>query len=475
MISPASAGARSRSIAVASRRLAAQVDGMIALPGDPEYAIANDIFNTTVVNRPDLILVARSEQDIQVSVRFAAEHSLPVYVQATGHGPSVAAEGGLLVSTRELRAIEISQESRTARVAAGVRAGELVDRAAEIGLAPIIGSSPTVGVVGYTLGGGLSVIGRSFGYAADHVRELRVVTATGEVVTASPTQNPDLFWATRGARDNFGIVTSLTTDLFPVTRLYGGGIYFSGQYARQLLNTYSQWTTSVPDEMTSSIALVRLPPSKQIPEPIRGEFLVHLRIAYTGTTEDGERLVSPLRATVPALIDSVQEMPFTDIGAISQDPTSPGSYIDRSASMHSLTPEAIDALLMAAGPGVSTPLSVVELRHLGGALARIPARSSAVGHRSAAFSLFASGRAAADGTHSVQTASALLFAQLEPWTNGEPLGCFLSTSDTDPTMIAAAFEAADYRRLTQIKADYDPTNIFRINHNIAPEKQEHSV
>jgi FAD/FMN-containing dehydrogenase len=447
--------------------LAAAVEGVVALPGEAGYEAAEDLFNTAVRQRPAMVVSARSAADVQAAVRFAAAHSLPVAVQATGHGIVVPADDAVLVSTRALRGIQVDAAARTVRIEAGVRSGEVVREVATAGLAVINGASPTVGTIGYTLGGGLGPLGRPYGYAVDHVRELEIVTADGELVVADAERHPDLYWASRGGKGNFGIVTALVTDLVPVSRLYGGGIYFPGEAAAGLLTAYREWAATVPDELTSSVALLRLPPIEVIPEPIRGKFVVHLRISYTGSAEDGERLVRPMRDVVPALLDGVGEMPYADVASIHNDPPDPAPFLDRAGLLRTLDPETIDVLLDVAGPAADPPLAVVELRHLGGALARPAARPSAVGHRDAAFSVFVGGVAAPDIADAVRDCEAGLMTALAPWLAG-PFVSFLSGSDTDPAGIEAAYEPADYRRLREIKAVYDPENLFRLNHNIPP-------
>jgi FAD/FMN-containing dehydrogenase len=431
-------------------------------PGQPGYEHGR--FNTVVQERPAAVVIAKSVEDVQAAVRHAAAEGLPVAVQATGHAVTVPADGALLILTRELTGIEVNAGNRTARIEAGVRSGDLIAAAADAGLAPLNGASPSVGTVGYTGGGGLGPLGRPYGYAADHVRSLDIVTADGELVTASSTEHEDLFWAARGGRGNFGVITALVTDLMPVTRLYGGGLFYPGASAAEVLEAYRTWTPTLPDELSTSIALVWMPPFDQIPEPIRGRFVVHLRIAYTGAADDGETLVAPMRAAAPILIDALREMPYREVASIHSDPTDPAPFQERSGLLRTLEPETVAALLAGARP----PLAVVELRHLGGALSRQPARPNAVGYRDAAFSVFIGGLAfpdIADAVHDLQTE---LVEALAPWRVGGPFVSFLGGADTDPDITATAYEPADHIRLREIKKTYDPTNLFRVNHNILP-------
>jgi FAD/FMN-containing dehydrogenase len=438
----------------------------VAGPGEPEYTVTRA--NSIVQERPAGVVTARSAVDVREAVRHAVSAGLPVAVQATGHAYTTAADGALLISTREMTDVTVDPVARTARVAAGVRAGELITAAAEHGLAPINGASLTVGTVGFTLGGGLGPLGRSYGYAADNVRSLEIVTADGESRTASPTEEPELFWGVRGSRGNLGVVTSLEMDLVPVTRLYGGGLFFDGASTAAVLDVYREWVSTVPDSMSSSVALLRLPPFETIPEPIRGKFVLHVRIAYTGDAESGAQLVAPLRAVAPALIDAVGEMPYTEVGTIHNDPPDPAPFVERSALLRTLEPETLKVLLELAGPEVDAPLALVELRQLGGALGRAPSRPSAVGFRSAAFSVFVGTVGLPELVEPAHELHGRLVEALSPWRVGGPFLSFLSGTDLAPEDVASAYEPADYARLRGLKAVVDPANVFRVNHNIPP-------
>jgi FAD/FMN-containing dehydrogenase len=206
-------------------------------------------------------------------------------------------EGAVLITTGRMDGVEIDPAARTARVAAGAHWQQVVDAATPVGLAPLNGSSAKVGVTGYVLGGGLSpTMGRTYGWAADHVRAIEVVTADGTWRRATPTDEPHLFWALRGAKGNFGVVTAIEIDLFPVTTYFGGGLFYAGEHTAAVLHAYREWITTAPDELNSSVALLRLPPLPEVPEPLRGRLVVHVRVCHLGSVSDGERLVAPLRA-----------------------------------------------------------------------------------------------------------------------------------------------------------------------------------
>ena len=431
----------------------------VATPGEPGYEVTR--FNTIVQEKPSAVATPRSASDVVDAVRYAVDQGWPVAVQATGHASTTPADGALLVNTRSLTGVEVDPAARTARVLGGTLAGEVVAAAHAHGLAPINGASSNVGLVGYTLGGGLGPLGRQYGFAVDHVRSLEIVTADGRLVTASPDENADLFWAARGSRGNFGVVTALTMDLVPVARLYGGALFFDA--SPELLTVYREWVATVPEEMMSSIALLRLPPIDAIPAPLRGKFLATVRISYTGSAADGERLVKPLRDAAPTIIDAVREMPYSEVATIHNDPTDPAPGVERSGLLGSLTASTVDALFAAAEPA----LTVVELRHLGGALGRAPSRPSPVGFRSsAAFSLFTATAGPPEALAAAQVQGARLVEALAPWRVGGPFVSFLGGDDLED--VAAAYEPADYQRLRELKAVWDPANVFRINHNIPP-------
>lgn len=431
----------------------------VATPGEPGYEVTR--MNTIVQEKPAAVVTPRSAGEVADAVRYAVDQGWPVAVQATGHASTTPADGALLVNTRSLTGVEVDPVARTARVVGGTRAEEVIAAAHAHGLAPINGASSNVGLVGYTLGGGLGPLGRQYGFAVDHVRSLEIVTADGRLVTASPSENADLFWAVRGSRGNFGVVTALTMDLVPVSRLYGGALFFDA--SPELLSVYGEWVATVPEEMTSSIALLRLPPIDAIAAPLRGKFLVNVRIAYTGSAEDGERLVKPLREAAPAIIDAVREMPYSEVATIHNDPTEPAPGVERSGLMGSFPQKALDVFFAEATP----ELTVVELRHLGGALGRPPSRPSPVGFRStAAFSLFTATAGPPDALAAARAQGSRLMDALSPWRVGGPFVSFLGGADLAD--VASAYEPADYQRLRELKAVWDPSNVFRVNHNIPP-------
>ncbi|WP_063050506.1 FAD-binding oxidoreductase [Nocardia arthritidis] len=434
--------------------------GPVFRPGDEGYDAEIAGFQTAYTHRPEVIVGAVHAEDVRAAVEYAARRELPIAVQATGHGLSVATDGGVLISTRRMTGIRIDPARRTAYVGAGVRAGALVEAAAEHGLAPLNGSSPSVGVVGYLLGGGVGLLARRFGYAAEYVRTIELVTADGRVRTLTP--EDELFGAVLGSGGNFGVVTALEVGLVPVTTVYGGQLVFDTPLVERALHAWRRWTATVPEELTSTVSMLAFPDLPQVPAPLRGRYVASIRIAYSGPAEEGERLVAPLRAVGERLKDDLRAMPYTESHTIHSDPDHPHAYAATNALLGEFTEETAAALLEVAGPE-SGAGAVVDVRHLGGALARASDAGIAVDHREAAYVVrIITGP---DGA----AARAGIRAALTPWTLGHSLNFLYGAgADADEAQTRAGYRPDTYARLAVLKARHDPRNLFRFNRNIRP-------
>ncbi|ROO85460.1 FAD/FMN-containing dehydrogenase [Actinocorallia herbida] len=444
--------------------LRALMAGAVLAPGEEGYAEAVAPFNLAVPRRPALVAVAQDAADVAAAVRFARRHRLPVAVQATGHGAVGPDEGALLVNTAALDHIAIDPVARTARIGAGVRFGALLEAAAPHGLAPLTGSAPAVGVVGYTLGGGLSPVGRALGYAADHVRALEVVTADGRIRQVDAAHEPDLFWALRGGKGGFGIVTSMTVGLFSVRSLFAGAVYYAGEDAPEVLRAWRNWSAELPERSTTSVALLRLPPLPELPEPLRGRFVVAVRYAHVGAPEEGAALLVRLHGAlgeVRPVLDGTGEIPFAAIGSVHADPTDPMPVWERGLLFDDLPETALGALVKTAGADADEPPFMVEIRQLGGALSRQPEGGNAVGGRDAVYSLLVVGAPPPEElTSLVAPAGARVIDALRPCSRDAALPNFLGSAPS-PADIAAAWPPAVRDRLRAVKAAYDPSGLFR--------------
>jgi hypothetical protein len=444
-----------------------QLPGRVLAPGDEGYASARRGWNLSANHRPALVVMAESAYDVYRAVRFARSTGLGVGVMGTGHGTGQECDG-LLLNTSRMREVQIDATNRLARVAAGATWDDVVGAAGAYGLAALPGSSTTVGVVGYTLGGGFGWLGRRYGLAAQSVVRAEVVTADGEIVEASTCANPDLFWGLTGGTGNFGVVTSLEFALYPVDRVYAGNLYYPLERARDVAEFYAGWTRSVPDELTSALTFPRFPPRPSIPEPLRGRSLVAVRGCFCGPTADGRKLVDEARnALGPALLDTFADIPAAALAGVSLDPREPLPVRNHTELLDDLTPRAIDVLLELAGPDSASPLVMLEVRQLGGALAGHPDALSPMAHSRARYSLNAIGmipnptQAAIVATHLAKLAS-----RIRADATGETYLNFVDLDGATPDRVRAAYSERDWDRLTRLKTAWDPGNMFRFNRNI---------
>ncbi|WP_231951805.1 FAD-binding oxidoreductase [Nocardia terpenica] len=444
--------------------LTMRLDGTALRVGDIGYEEARSGVQRAYLHRPSVAVRATCVGDVRLAVRYAAERGLDVAVQATGHGLNVATKGGVLIDVSRMADVRVDPVSRTVWVSAGTRWERVIAAAAEHGLAPLSGSSPDVGVVGYTLSGGLGLLSRRFGYAADHVRRLELVTADGEVRSVTPGE--DLFWALRGGGGNFGVVTGLEFDLFPVASLYGGGLYFDTDRIPVVLKAYREWTATVPDGMSSSIGLIPLPDAPVVPAPLRGRHVAHVRIAYLGTVEDGEQWVTPLRALGACLVDTVGEMPYTATGSIHNEPKQPRNFYCTNAMLSKFDASVPDAVLDLVGPGAET-FAVVQFNHLGAALARYPEVSNAVCHRDASHVLRVVTLPAGPERDMAHETADAVTRTVAPWTFGRSPN-FVQGESIAQEQMRDCYDTTTFGRLSAIKAAHDPSNMFRCNVNIPP-------
>jgi FAD/FMN-containing dehydrogenase len=447
--------------------LLATIAGSVLLPGDAGYDEEREVWNLNHELMPAMIVVPQNAADIQAAVTFAARQRRPVLVKTTGHQIVGHARGAVVIATHRMNDITIDAAGRTARVGAGVLWSEVIARAAEAGLAPLNGSNPTVGVSGYTLGGGLSpTLGRSHGYAADHVRSLDVVTADGKLRHVNADSEPDLFWALRGGKGNFAVVTALEFNLFPVSRLYAGAVYFPGERTADVLRVWADWHPRTPETMVTSFAVMRMPSMTGVPEPVRGKFLVSVRIAYNGTTADGERMVAPLRASAPAVLDTVRDMPYTEVASIHSEPIEPVPYYERGIMLREFPAQAQNKLIGLVGPDAETTLVIAELRALGGAWDREPAAPNAVSTRGLPYSLLGVAAGPLSEEQQLKRSVAELLDGMKSWQAERRNVNNLAPDEAADA--AAIYGPERYARLASIKKTYDPANMFRLNHNVIP-------
>ena len=444
--------------------LAAQVSS-VAFPADAEYARLATPWNVSVPSTPLAVVVAADAGEVSRTLRFATAHGIPVAVQCTGHGASADLSDAILVSTHRLTECTVHAEERWARVGAGVVWQQVLDAAAPHGLAALAGSSPGVGVVGYTTGGGHGPLARTHGLAADRVRAFEVVTGEGRLLRATATEHPDLFWGLRGGKGALGIVTAIEFDLLPIPELYAGALYFDGADAAQVVATWSRWCAGLPAEATTSIALLQLPPMPGVPEPLAGRLTLAVRYAWTGDPAQGAQVLATVRAVAPMIIDGVGMMPYAALGTIHSDPVDPLPLHEGHALLAGFPAQAAERLVAGAGPGSGSPQIVVEVRQLGGAVVTGGGTPSAFCGRDAAFSLFSAGIAAPPVGKAVAAHAAALREAMSPWTAPGVLPNFAPGVDADRFRRVYTPEVLD--RLRALSATYDPAGVLVAGRGLA--------
>ena len=451
--------------------LRAGLRGTAHVPGEEGYDDASRAWNLAAHQAPALVVVAGGAADVMAAVRFARDAGMGVGVMATGHGVGAPCDGGVLINTSQMRGVRVDPVSRTARVEAGALWADVVQEAQPHGLGGLMGSTSHVGVVGYTMGGGFGWLGRKYGFNAASVREADVVTADGELVRLSAEDNPDLFWGLGGGGGNFGIVTSLKFDLYPVGTLYGGDIFYPVEKAAEVLDAYARWSATLPDEWTTGVAFLNIPPLPALPEPLRGKSVIALRGCYCGESPgDGEKMVRPVRGGLgEPIMDTFGPMPFAAMDSISMDPVDPMGARQHSEMLGELSPEAVETLVEVAGAGSESPLIMLEIRQLGGALTRTADRLSTMGKGDSGFIMNGIGPAftpeMAEGVIAYLTHVA---EATRPFQTGDTYVNFMELDGASAERVKAAYAPEDYERLVALKDRYDPQNLFRFNRNIAP-------
>jgi FAD/FMN-containing dehydrogenase len=436
----------------------------LVLPHDPNWNEARRAWNLAVDQQPAAVALPESAEDVAAIVRWARTRGLRIAPQGTGH--AAAAMGSLahtvLVKTERMRGVEIDPERRVARVEAGVLWGEVVEAAAEHGLAALAGSSPDVGVVGYTLGGGIGWLGRRYGLTANNVVAVELVNADGDHVRVDADHEPELFWALRGGGGSFGIVTAVEFSLFPVSEVYAGILFFPLERGRELLRAWRRWVEDVPEEVTSVGRFLQIPPIPDIPEHLRGRSFAVVEATFLLEQSEAEELLRPLRELGPAM-DTFATIPVEELRHLHMDPEQPVPGAGDGMLLEDFPEEAIDAMVGAAGSGSGSPLLSVEIRHLGGALRRAEAAHGALASIEAGFAMYGVGMAMTpEMGAAVKAHVEVVQSALSKWDAGRDYLNFTERRERAERF----YGEVTHRRLQAVKAEVDPEDVFRSNHPI---------
>ncbi len=431
---------------------------------DANWNLERRVFNILIDQQPAGIAMPQSADEVSDIVRAAAADGRRVAAQRTGHlaAPLGSLADTVLVRTAGLGGVQIDGDAGRARVGAGALWGDLVPGASERGLTALHGSSPTVCIVGYTLGGGVSFYGRKHGLACNRVTAVELVNADGEQIRVDGQNESDLFWALRGGGGSFGVVTALEFDLLRLREIFAGALFFPAEQASDVLHGWHEWTSEMPEEMSSLGRLMNFPPLPEIPDPLRGRSFAVIEAIYCGDPVDGNELVAPLRELGRADMDTMMAQAPGGIAGLHMDPPEPVPFWADSILVGQVPAAAIDSLLAAVGPGSGSQLISVELRHTGGALARTSQDFGALASLPGSFLGFGVGFVPVPEAMAPTRAWLGAFkASLEPYDAGRYLNFSEERFD-----LTQAFPAQTVERLREVKQRYDPDNVFRSNHPV---------
>jgi FAD/FMN-containing dehydrogenase len=448
--------------------LARQLQGRVVLPDEADFADLRSVHFVSDA-MPAMIVRAATAADVAATVQFARTHQREIAVRSGGH--SVARysiiDGGIVLDLSPMKSLEFDVDTRIARLDAGLTWGEVAQTLHPHGLGISSGDNATVGVGGLATGGGIGWFVRKYGLTVDRVRSIEVVTADGQVLTASASEHPDLFWAMRGGGSNFGIATRFEVALHPAGMVYGGAIFYDASEAASVLPAFARYAASAPDELTAIALVMAAPPAPFIPPDAQGKPVVALALVYSGGFDEGRRVVDPLRTLGTPIADIVGPMPYPAIFQFTEDASPLNLRLHlRSVMVDTVDDALISALLAAGATEVPSLGAVFQLRVLGGAMRRGDAERTAFAQRDQGALVLA----VVYGYEEAETARheawvERLHEAMRPFGTGAYVG-FLMRDEQE--RIHEVYPAATLARLRAVKRRYDPTNFFRQNLNIVP-------
>ena len=436
------------------RTLAERLRGNVIRPGGAGYDAARTILNAKIDRYPALVVQVAGPEDVSEVIRFARKHDVAVSVKSGGHGVAghAVVDDGILIDLSKLKSVEVDENMRIARAGAGLRAGEYVRATEPYGLVSPVGDASTTGLGGLTMGGGYGFLSGKHGLAIDNLLAAEMVLASGEIVRASKSENPDLFWAIRGGGGNFGVVTAYEFQLHPLQQVLGGMLIFPFERAAEILRLYRDVVESAPDELTVYAGMATMPD---------GVPIVALMPVYSGEIAEGERLIAPFREAGP-VADMISSMPYS-VASSAADPFAPPGFklYERWDTVRALPDEVIDGLIEHATPGNSLGNAII-IKQLNGAAGRVDPTATAFPHRHAPYAVLALAAwldeaDEADNVAWTQSVLATIASQRA--------GTYVNASIDNP--LNEVF-GANYARLAAVKAAYDPDNMFHGNVNIEP-------
>jgi len=452
------------------QELAAGLGGRLVTRSSADYEEVRAVWNAMIETRPALIARCTSATDVQRCVRFAAANNLLFSIRGAGHNiaGSALVEGGLTIDLSQMREVDVDPVSATAIIQPGATLGDVDAATAEHGLALPVGINSTTGIAGLTLGGGFGWLSRKHGLTIDSLLSADVVTASGDLVTASETENEDLFWGLRGGGGNFGVVTSFTFGLYEVgPELLCGLVVHPFSDAPDLMRYYRDFASSCPDELTLWMVLRDAPPLPFLPEEVHGTKVVVLAFVYAGDPAEGERLLAPLRSHGRPHGEHVGVIPFAGFQQAFDPLLTPGARNYWKSHNFASLEDVVMEEILSAMESLPSPQTEIFVAQVGGAAARLPIDSTAYPHRDAAYVLNVHTRwdDPSDDRLCIDWARAF-FDATAPYSTGGVYMNFVSEAE-DAARVQAAY-GSSYPRLQELKAKYDPDNAFRTNLNVRP-------
>ena len=449
--------------AAAAALSAAGYEGALYQPGDADFDRLRTPWNVAVDQRPAAVAYPTSTEELAAAVSAAGAAGLRVAMQGTGHAAGALPDlaGALLIRTDAMRGVHVDPERALVRVQAGALWEDVTAAVAGHGLSVLHGSSPDVGVVGYSLGGGLGWFARRFGLQAHAITAATVVTAKGSILRVDADRHPELLWGLRGGGGNFVAVAELEFRAFRFTRATAGWLVWDWSHAPAVVREWARWSVSAPDAVTTSLRLLQLPPIPEIPEPMRGRRLVAIDGAVLADPVESARILAPLRALGPEL-DTFADVHTSTLGRLHMDPEGPTPAVSDSTLLSGLPEAAIQAFLAAAGPDSGSQLLAAEIRQLGGALARPAEIPAALPGIAAPFALFAVGIAPTPEMGAAAHRNcARLTAAMASWASGQYLNFAEYAVDA-----SLGFPAGHWDRLRALRGVWDPAEVFLASHRI---------
>ena len=437
------------------------VRGRVLLPGDDGFDDASRAWNLAVPQRPAAVVHVADEQDVIAVVRVAGEQGFVVSAQPGGHGATTALDGTILLRTGALNQVAVDRSAGTARVGSGVKWGQLLAALDGTGLIGMAGSNPDVSVVGYLLGGGLSWFGRRYGIGSRSLRAAHIVDGDGNYRWADDASDPDLMWALRGGGGEFGIVTEVEIELHTEPDLNGGKLMFPITEAASVLHAFAKVTPHAPDGLTCWASLMHFPDLPDLPEPLRGNSFAVVDVTWLGDPDEGAELIAPLREAGTLLSDSFGPITIGRLGEVAAEPTTPMPFIEWGGILPDMDASTIERLVSVGGDRTRTALTVLQVRHLGGALAVPGGRPGAITHVGAEYVVFTFGVAAA----------AELVAPIRASLDAVAQGCGPAPTALIPLTFlgsdmdrSAVHDSDTLSRLRAVKQRVDPDQVIRSNH-----------